>query len=180
MERDFRVRFAPSPTGKLHIGNARTAILNWLLARKCGGSFILRIEDTDLVRSTSESEKAILEDLRWLGLDWDEGPDIGGTFGPYRQSERVELYRQAAEKLVELGCAYYCSLTDKEMEEFRKGRLAEGKLPVYRGELSKGLVPGVRTTPCLSDSVYRRRRSVPGKIWSREKWLSRTGISGIL
>jgi nondiscriminating glutamyl-tRNA synthetase len=147
MEKGFRVRFAPSPTGKLHIGNARTAILNWLLARKYSGSFILRIEDTDLARSTIESEKAILEDLRWLGLDWDEGPDIGGLYGPYRQSERVELYRQAAEKLVELGCAYYCALTDKEMEEFRKSRLAEGKLPVYRGELSKGLVPGSSDNP---------------------------------
>ena len=86
-----RVRFAPSPTGHLHVGNARTALFNWLLARGHGGTFILRIEDTDAERSTRESERAILEDLRWLGLDWDEGPDVGGPHAPYRQSERLEL-----------------------------------------------------------------------------------------
>ena len=85
----MRVRFAPSPTGQLHVGNARTALFNWLLARGTGGTFILRIEDTDAERSTRESEAAILDDLRWLGLDWDEGPDVGGQHGPYRQSERL-------------------------------------------------------------------------------------------
>src|SRR5476649_2283245 len=89
----MRVRFAPSPTGHLHVGNARTALFNWLLARGSGGTFILRIEDTDVVRSTRESEAAIVRDLRWLGLDWDEGPDIGGAHGPYRQSERLHLYQ---------------------------------------------------------------------------------------
>src|SRR5204863_1243268 len=88
----MRVRFAPSPTGYLHVGNARTALFNWLLARGADGTFILRIEDTDVERSTRESEAAILRDLRWLGLDWDEGPDIGGPRGPYRQSERLHLY----------------------------------------------------------------------------------------
>jgi nondiscriminating glutamyl-tRNA synthetase len=136
MTDDFRVRFAPSPTGRLHIGNARTAVLNWLIARRHGGSFILRIEDTDLARSSGESERSILEDLRWLGLDWDEGPDAGGACGPYRQSERGQSYRDAAEKLVSLGRAYYCYLTDTRMEEFRQRRLAEGRSPVYRGELS--------------------------------------------
>src|SRR5574341_2509423 len=101
-----RVRFAPSPTGHLHIGNARTAILNWLFARHSGGTFILRIEDTDVERSTKESEASILQDLRWLRLDWDEGPDAGGAFGPYRQSERLPIYQQHAEQLIASGHAY--------------------------------------------------------------------------
>ena len=88
----MRVRFAPSPTGQLHVGNARTALFNWLLARGSGAEFVLRIEDTDAERSSSDSEASILRDLRWLGLDWDEGPDVGGPAGPYRQSERLHLY----------------------------------------------------------------------------------------
>src|SRR5256885_13681763 len=108
----MRVRFAPSPTGQLHIGNARTALFNWLLARgqeeKTSGVFILRIEDTDMQRSTRESEDAIARDLRWLGLDWDEGPDAGGVHGPYRQSERLHLYRSYAKELLGAGSAYYC------------------------------------------------------------------------
>ena len=102
----MRVRFAPSPTGQLHVGNARTALFNWLLARGAGGAFILRIEDTDAERSTRESEDSILEDLRWLGLDWDEGPDVGGARGPYRQSERAGLYQQHARQLLNAGNAY--------------------------------------------------------------------------
>src|SRR5215470_17616473 len=97
--RSMRVRFAPSPTGQLHVGNARTALFNWLLARRSGGAFILRVEDTDVVRSTVESAAEILRDLRWLGLDWDEGPDIGGPYGPYRQSERLEVYAAHAGRL---------------------------------------------------------------------------------
>ena len=104
----MRVRFAPSPTGHLHVGNARTALFNWLLARGQGGTFILRIEDTDAERSTRESEAAILRDLRWLGLDWDEGPDIGGAHGPYRQSERLHLYQSYAKELLAAIAAYYC------------------------------------------------------------------------
>ena len=92
----MRVRFAPSPTGHLHVGNARTALFNWLLARHAGGTFILRIEDTDTERSTRESELAIMEDLRWMGLTWDEGVEAGGDFGPYRQSERLPLYADHA------------------------------------------------------------------------------------
>ncbi|MEA2062452.1 MAG: glutamate--tRNA ligase [Gemmatimonadota bacterium] len=136
MSQPFRVRFAPSPTGKLHIGNARAAILNWLLARCYGGDFILRIEDTDTERSSAESEAAILEDLRWLGLDWDEGPDTGGPCGPYRQSERGELYRSQAEKLVEKGLAYYCRATDEQMKAFRQERVDAGSSTAYRGSLS--------------------------------------------
>ncbi|MDY0179125.1 MAG: glutamate--tRNA ligase family protein, partial [Synergistaceae bacterium] len=101
-----RVRFAPSPTGALHIGGAHTALFNWLWARRNGGSFVLRIEDTDLVRSTAEFEMTILQGLRWLGLDWDEGPDVDGDHGPYRQSERRDIYLEHAMKLVSSGQAY--------------------------------------------------------------------------
>src|SRR5262249_61714034 len=96
----MRVRFAPSPTGMLHVGNARTALFNWLLARGQRGTFVLRIEDTDTERSTRESEVTIFRDLQWLGLDWDEGPDIGGPHGPYRQSERLHLYCSGAHRRV--------------------------------------------------------------------------------
>lgn len=103
---ETRVRFAPSPTGALHIGGGHTALFNWLWARHTGGRFILRIEDTDRERSTQEYEDTIMSGMQWLGLDWDEGPDCGGAFGPYRQSERLELYRESAEKLVAEGQAY--------------------------------------------------------------------------
>ena len=100
----IRVRFAPSPTGYLHVGGARTALFNWLFARKNKGKFILRIEDTDTERSTKESEKSIIDDLKWCGLDWDEGPDVEGPYGPYRQSERVKsgVYQQYVEKLINM------------------------------------------------------------------------------
>lgn len=103
-----RVRFAPSPTGKLHIGGARTAIYNWAFARSMGGTFILRIDDTDPTRSTDENTRVILRAMRWLGLDWDEGPEMDGAYGPYRQTECLPLYREAAERLVAEGKAYYC------------------------------------------------------------------------
>lgn len=101
-----RVRFAPSPTGALHIGGAHTALFNWLWARRNGGSFVLRIEDTDLIRSTAEYEKSILQGMRWMGLEWDEGPDVGGAYGPYRQSERIGTYRESAQMLLDSGLAY--------------------------------------------------------------------------
>ncbi|HEX2187271.1 MAG TPA: glutamate--tRNA ligase [Longimicrobiaceae bacterium] len=104
----MRTRFAPSPTGHLHVGGARTAILNWLLARRHGGSFVLRVEDTDRERNVPGAEAGLLEDLRWLGLDWDEGPDVGGPHAPYRQSERTEVYREHAERLLREGRAYWC------------------------------------------------------------------------
>ncbi len=128
MEEQVRVRFAPSPTGLLHVGNARTALFNFLFARQMRGTYILRLEDTDAERSTAEAEKAILEDLRWLGLDWDEGPDQGpdrnGNFGPYRQSERLEVYRRYAQALLEKGQAYRCYCTPEELEEKRQRFLA--------------------------------------------------------
>ncbi|MCM8828791.1 MAG: glutamate--tRNA ligase family protein, partial [Candidatus Omnitrophica bacterium] len=114
-----RVRFAPSPTGYLHIGNARTALFNYLFARKNSGKFILRIENTDTERSKKEYEESILEDLKWLGLSWEEGPDVGGPFGPYRQTERLQLYRDYANKLVSEGKAYRCWCTKEEIEKRR-------------------------------------------------------------
>ena len=106
-----RVRFAPSPTGYLHVGGARTALFNWLFARRFGGVFVLRIEDTDLERSSQDMVEGILDGLRWLGLDWDEGPGIGGEFGPYFQSERLDRHRAMADRLVAEGHAYYCYCT---------------------------------------------------------------------
>jgi glutamyl-tRNA synthetase len=130
---DLRVRFAPSPTGHLHVGNARTALFNWLLARGSAGAFVLRVEDTDAERSTLESEQSILEDLRWLGLDWDEGPDRGGPYGPYRQSDRLELYRSAAQELLARGLAYYCFCSPDQLETERRAALAAGAPPRYGG-----------------------------------------------
>lgn len=127
----IRVRFAPSPTGELHLGNARTAIFNWLLARKIGGTFILRIEDTDQERSKPEYQKMILQDLRWLGLDWDEGPEAGGSFGPYLQSERLSLYRDYAKKLEEAGHTYFCYCSAEELETRRLEAQAKGLPPRY-------------------------------------------------
>jgi glutamyl-tRNA synthetase/nondiscriminating glutamyl-tRNA synthetase len=129
----MRVRFAPSPTGQLHVGNARTALFNWLLARGHGGTFILRIEDTDSERSTRESEQAILRDLQWLGLNWDEGPDAGGTLGPYRQSERLHLYESYAKELLSAGSAYYCFCSTAQLEAERQEALAAGRPAMYAG-----------------------------------------------
>lgn len=128
-----RVRFAPSPTGHVHVGNARTALFNWLFARHHGGAFILRIEDTDVERSREEYERQLLEDLRWFGLDWDEGPDVGGPFGPYRQSERRELYRRRALELVDAGHAYFCFCTPEQLEAERQEALKAGRQPRYSG-----------------------------------------------
>lgn len=109
-----RVRFAPSPTGELHIGGARTAIYNWAFARAMGGTFILRIEDTDPERSTEENKQVILRSMKWLGLDWDEGPEVGGEFGPYLQTERFDTYKAALEKLKEKGAVYPASAPKKK------------------------------------------------------------------
>jgi nondiscriminating glutamyl-tRNA synthetase len=129
----MRLRFAPSPTGQLHVGNARTALFNWLLARGRGGTFILRIEDTDFERSTRESERAIVEDLRWMGLDWSEGIESGGDKGPYRQSERLDLYRAHARELIERDHAYYCFCTPEQLEADRQAALSAGRPPMYPG-----------------------------------------------
>ena len=128
-----RVRFALSPTGWLHVGGARTAYFNWLFARQHQGAFVLRIEDTDVERSSEESEGGVLADLEWLGLEWNEGPDREGPHGPYRQSERLALYRRRAEELVASGAAYPCFCTDDELEARRKLALAAGRPPHYDG-----------------------------------------------
>ena len=120
MTTPVRVRFAPSPTGKLHIGGARTAIYNWAFARANGGTFILRIDDTDPTRSTDENTQIILRAMKWLGLDWDEGPDVGGPHAPYAQTERLDLYKQAAQKLWDEGHAYPCFCTKEQLEADRK------------------------------------------------------------
>lgn len=131
---EIRVRFAPSPTGPLHIGGARSALFNYLFARGVGGKFILRIEDTDLERSSRESEANILEALKWLGMEWDEGPDVGGAYGPYRQTERLDTYQGYAQKLLEEKKAYYCYCTEEELENERQEYLAKGELPRYGGK----------------------------------------------
>ncbi len=126
-----RVRFAPSPTGYLHVGGARTALFNWLFARRQGGVFVLRIEDTDVERSSSEMVEGILDGLRWLGLDWDEGPKVGGPYGPYFQSERLQKYRDLAERLVAIGAAYYCYCTPEELNAKREAAEKAGGRWVY-------------------------------------------------
>src|ERR671928_1546036 len=132
-ETQIRVRYAPSPTGRLHVGGVRTALFNWLYARKNGGTFVLRIEDTDLERSTEESVEQLKGSLRWIGLDWDEGPEAGGPHPPYRQTERFDLYREAARKLLDSGAAYYDFATPEELAEFRERARAEGRQPIYTG-----------------------------------------------
>ncbi len=129
-----RVRFAPSPTGPLHIGGARSALFNFLFARANKGKFILRIEDTDLERSSRESEEDILEALRWLGITWDEGVQAGGSFGPYRQTERLDIYRDYTKRLLELGAAYHCYCSEEELETEREELQARGEMPRYLGK----------------------------------------------
>jgi nondiscriminating glutamyl-tRNA synthetase len=129
-----RVRFAPSPTGDLHIGNARTALFNWLFARHTGGAFILRIEDTDRERTEDVFIANLLEDLRWLSLDWDEGPDRAGACGPYRQSERLDLYREHLARLIDAGWVYPCYCTEAELEAERAALLARRMAPRYLGK----------------------------------------------
>ena len=126
-DRPVRVRYAPAPTGFLHVGGARTALYDWLFARHHGGTFVLRIEDTDRERSTEESVSAIQEALRWLGIDWDEGPEVGGPFGPYRQTERMDVYRAAVDALLAIEQAYPCWCTPEELDERRKATLARGR-----------------------------------------------------
>ena len=131
MSAPVRVRFAPSPSGHLHVGGARTALFNYLYARRHGGVFVLRIEDTDRERSTEESEKSFYEALRWLGLHWDEGPDAGGTHGPYRQSERQAIYGEWAEKLLAQGDAYRCFCDPEDLKRRREAALGRGEPPKY-------------------------------------------------
>lgn len=133
MESGIRVRFAPSPTGSLHIGGARTALFNYLFARAGGGRLVLRLEDTDFERHIPGAEEGIIQSLRWLGLDWDEGPDVGGPYGPYRQSERLDIYRREAERLLTAGLAYQCYCTPEELAAEREEARKAGRAPRYNG-----------------------------------------------
>jgi glutamyl-tRNA synthetase len=133
MTGSVRTRIAPAPSGYIHVGNARTALYNWLLARRHDGVFVVRIEDTDRTRTTEEGYRGVLEDLRWLGLDWDEGPEIGGDFGPYRQSERFDRYRAAATQLLDAGRAYRCYCTPEELAARRAAARGAGGTPGYDG-----------------------------------------------
>ena len=131
MNQSVRVRFAPSPTGFPHVGNIRTALFNWLFARHTGGTFIVRIEDTDVARKVEGGVEAILGGLRWLGLDWDEGPEVGGNYGPYFQSQRLELYREASRRLVSQGDAYYCYCSPQRLKEMREEQAKQKQPPGY-------------------------------------------------
>lgn len=133
-KKEIRTRFAPSPTGYLHIGGARTALFNWLFSKQHKGKFILRIDDTDTERSKQEYEKNIIDGLKWLGLDWDEGPDNGGDYGPYRQSERGEIYKKYLQKLLDENKAYYCFCSKEELEADRQAMLSQGIAPKYSGK----------------------------------------------
>ncbi|WP_339220575.1 glutamate--tRNA ligase [Paenibacillus sp. FSL H8-0332] len=133
MADQVRVRYAPSPTGHLHIGNARTALFNYLFARNLGGKFIIRIEDTDLKRNIAEGEESQLKYLKWLGIDWDESVDVGGEYGPYRQTERLDLYRVYWQDMLDRGLAYRCYCTAEELEAEREEQTARGETPRYSG-----------------------------------------------
>lgn len=130
---EVRSRFAPAPSGAIHVGNARTALYSWLTARHHGGSFVLRVEDTDASRVSEEAFHLVMDSLRWLGIEWDEGPDVGGAHAPYRQSERIDIYREHADRLVEAGRAYRCYCTPEELEQRRQEALARGEAPGYDG-----------------------------------------------
>lgn len=141
---DVRVRYAPSPTGAPHIGNLRTALFNWLWARHNHGKFILRVEDTDQAREVDNGLELIMESLRFLGMDWDEGPDIGGAYGPYHQSERLPIYKKYADELIEKGAAYYCYCTPAELAEMRKEQEARGE-PTRYDRRCRWLTPAQRS-----------------------------------
>ena len=155
-----RVRFAPSPTGMLHVGNARTALYNWLFARHNGGDFLLRIEDTDVERSEVRYEAQLIEDLRWLGMDWNEGPEIGGPYAPYRQSERLAIYQQHTEQLLGEGKAYRCFCTAEELEQERQLALRDHRTQVYSGKC-RALTPAEAIARAAAGETYAVRLAVP-------------------
>ncbi len=176
-----RCRFAPAPSGSLHVGNVRSALFSWLWARHNDGVFILRVEDTDASRVTEEAFRGVLEDLRWLGLAWDEGPEVGGAHGPYRQSERGEIYRAKARELIDAGHAYRCYCTPEELAERKNAMLARGEPPGYDGRCrtlsaderaafeAAGRTPVVRfrmpdTEQVVDDVVKGRVRWEPGEL----------------
>jgi glutamyl-tRNA synthetase len=140
---EVRARFAPAPTGYLHVGGARTALFNWLFARHNKGTFVLRIEDTDQKRSTDEALDYLIQALRWLGIDWDEGPEVGGPYGPYRQTERMAHYEELVDRLLQEERAYFCYCTPEELEDRRRAALKRGETPGYDGRC-RNLTPAER------------------------------------
>jgi glutamyl-tRNA synthetase len=149
MSAKVRVRFAPAPTGLLHIGNARTALFNFLFAKRHQGAFVLRIEDTDVERSTDTSIDRIVEDLQWLGISWEEGPDRGGPLGPYRQTQRLSTYREFADRLLHEGKSYKCFCSEERLDQLRKEQLSKGKMPRYDGRcrsLSAAEIAGMESS----------------------------------
>ena len=183
MTQPIRVRYAPSPTGELHIGNARTALFNYLFARHTGGQFIIRIEDTDTKRNIDHGEESQLDNLRWLGIDWDESPNNPGAFGPYRQSERIAIYQPLIDQLLAEDKAYKCYMTEEELEAERQAQKARGEMPHYGGQhahLSKeeqaafeaqGRVPVIRFR-VPADVTYKFEDIVKGDITFESKNIS--------
>jgi glutamyl-tRNA synthetase len=160
MSAPVRTRIAPAPSGSIHVGNARTALYNWLFTRRHGGVFVLRIEDTDVTRVNPEAYEGVMRDLRWLGLEWDEGPDVGGAFAPYRQSERSARYHAAAAQMVDAGRAYRCYCTQEELAERRKRAQAEGRSPGYDGRCRR-LTSAERAAFEAEGRPYALRFAVP-------------------
>jgi glutamyl-tRNA synthetase/nondiscriminating glutamyl-tRNA synthetase len=172
-----RVRFAPSPTGYVHVGNARTALFNWLFARNQGGEFVLRIEDTDAERSKPEFERQLMQDLRWFGLDWDEGPDVPGAFGPYRQSERGAIYALYVEKLIAQGDAYSCFCTAEQLEAERQEELKAGRQPRYSGRCRKLTVEEVSRRKSAGELAAVRLKIVESSFFWNDRVHGPTTIS---
>ena len=159
---EVRVRFAPSPTGYLHIGGARTALFNWLFARKMGGKLILRIEDTDVARLKEDSVSQILTSLKWLGITWDEGPEVGGDYGPYYQSERFDIYRKYCQQLVDEGKAYYCFCTPEELEAQRE-KQRQAKQPFRYARTCRDLTPEEVKARIDAGASYSVRLKIPAE-----------------
>src|ERR687897_645821 len=157
----IRVRYAPSPTGRLHVGGVRTALFNWLFAHKNGGTFVLRIEDTDLERSTEESVEHLERSMRWIGLDWDEGPGAGGPHPPYRQTERFDLYRETARKLLDSGAAYYDFATPEDLAGLRERARVEGRRPIYTGGEYREMDPDEARERIAAGEPYTVRFKTP-------------------
>jgi nondiscriminating glutamyl-tRNA synthetase len=164
IENTIRVRFAPSPTGFLHVGNVRTALFNWLLARRHNGTFILRSEDTDAERSKPEYEKQLMDDLRWLGLEWNEGIEQGGRHGPYRQSERYVIYQRYAQQLLDEDKAFRCFCSEQELDKIRQEQLARNETPRYSGKCRRLSPAEVESRQKAGDQSTLRLRVRPGTV----------------
>lgn len=159
-----RSRFAPAPSGSLHVGNVRTGLFSWAFARHHGGAFVLRVEDTDASRVTEEAVHGVIESLRWLGIDWDEGPDVGGPHAPYRQSQRTQIYRDTTDRLRQQGDVYPCYCTPEELEERRRAALARGEPPGYDGRC-RNLTPEERTAFEAEGRPFALRFAMPEREW---------------